>query len=105
MHIQIIQFNLKEMSQEDYEKLCDQLAPSAAGLPGLISKVWLANPAANAYGGVYTWQDRQAMENFTKTELFKGVATHPKLANITSMDFSVMEGPTAVTRGLVTATV
>ena len=105
MHIQIINFNLKGMSERDYGQLCDQLAPSAAGLPGLISKVWLANPDTNTYGGVYTWRDREAMENFTKTELFKGVATHPSLVNITSTDFSVMEGPTMVTHGLVEARV
>ena len=98
MHIQIINFNLKDVSEEEYGKLCDQLAPSFADLPGLISKAWLADTATNTYGGVYIWQDRQAMESFTKTELFNAVATHPNLANITSRDFLVMEAPTRVTR-------
>ena len=101
MHIQIINFQLNGISEEEYSNLCDQLASAVAHLPGLISKVWLVNSDTNTYGGVYTWRDRQAMENFTKTDLFKSVATHPSLANITSKDFSVMPGPTRITQGLV----
>ncbi len=48
---------------------------------------------------VYVWRDRQAMEDFTKTELFDSVENHPALTNITSRDFGVLEGPTKVTRG------
>ena len=101
MHIQIVNFNLKDMSVEEYQKFCDSVAQTVADLPGLISKTWLANSETNTYGGVYIWRDQQAMEDFTKTELFNAVATHPNLANITSEDFGVLEGPTGVTRGLV----
>ncbi len=100
MYIQIINFQLNGIGEEDYVGLCDQLAPSFAALPGLVSKVWLADPATNTYGGVYTWRDRQAMEDFTKTDLFNAVATHPNLANVTSRGFAVLEAPTRVTRGL-----
>ncbi len=71
MHIQIINFNLKDVSEEDYRNLCDQLAPKFADLPGLVSKAWLADSASNTYGGVYVWQDRESMVDFTKTDLFK----------------------------------
>ncbi len=101
MHIQIVNFNLKDMSVEEYQKFCDSVAQTVADLPGLISKTWLANSETNTYGGVYIWRAQQAMEDFTKTELFNAVATHPNLADITSKDFGVLEGPTRVTRGLV----
>ncbi len=104
MHIQIINFQLKDLSASDYRKVCGDLAPAFASVPGLVAKEWLANPAANTYGGVYHWRDREAMVEFSKTELFQSVATHPNLAGITSTDFEVMEGPTRVTRGLVEAT-
>jgi hypothetical protein len=100
MHVQIINFRLKDVSEADYKKLCDELAPEYAAVPGLVSKVWLADSAAGSYGGVYLWSDRQAMEDFAKTELFNSVATHPNLADIKSTDFAVLEAPTAVTRGL-----
>ena len=101
MHIQVINFNLKGMSHQEFSQLCDELASTFASTPGLYSKVWLADRSTNTYGGVYTWQDHQAMEKFTQSDLFNTVATHPNFENITSKDFGVLEGPTQVTGGLV----
>ena len=101
MHIQIVNFQLKDIEATEYQKLCDGLAPTFAALDGLISKVWLADEETNTYGGVYTWRDRQAMEGYTQSELFQTVATHPNLSNVTSRDFAVLESPTRVTRGLI----
>ena len=103
MHIQVVTFNLSGLGEAEYRAVCDQLAPAFAELPGLISKVWLADPESNTYGGVYTWVDRTAMEAYTTTELFKGVVSNPSLANIQSRDFAVIDGPTRVTRGLAAA--
>lgn len=105
MHIQIVNFQLKDLSEEDYVKSCEQEASAFADLPGLISKVWLANRETNTYGGVYTWQDRQSMENYVNSELFNSMTTDPNLVDITSKDFAVLEGPTRVTRGLAGTTV
>ena len=100
MHIQVINFHLNDLSESGYLALCDEIAPAFAEVPGLISKVWLANRSTNTYGGVYTWADRAAMEEFSKSELFSAVATNQNLADITSVDFDVLEVPTSVTRGL-----
>jgi heme-degrading monooxygenase HmoA len=100
MHIQIINYHLKDVSEADYRALCDEVAPALAEVPGLISKVWLANRTTNTYGGVYTWARREAMEAFAKSDLFKTLATNPHLAGVTSIDFKVLEDLTTVTRGL-----
>lgn len=100
MHIQIINFQLKDLSEADYAKLCNDLAPAYAAVSGLLAKIWLANSSTKTFGGVYLWRDQEAMENFTNTDLFKSVATHPNLSGINSSDFTVMEEPTKVTRGL-----
>ena len=100
MHIQIVTFQLKDLSEEVFLNVCDQLAPSFADIPGLISKIWLADRESGTYGGVYMWRDRQAMEAFATTELFASVANNPNLSGLTSTDFGVLEGPSAVTRGL-----
>jgi hypothetical protein len=101
MHIQIINFGLKGVSEADYAGLCDNLAQSYAAVPGLVRKIWLANSETGTYGGVYVWRDKQAMEDFATTDLFKSVANHPNLENITSTDFGVLPGPTQVTNGLI----
>ncbi len=106
MHIQIVSLDVVGLSQEEWARMADELAPAFANVPGLISKVWLLDPATNACrGGVYTWQDRAAMEDFAESDLFKAALAHPNLANISAVDYGVMEAPTRVTRGLVEARV
>jgi heme-degrading monooxygenase HmoA len=100
MHIQVINFHLNDLSEAEYGALCDELAPAFAEVPGLITKVWLANRSTNSYGGIYTWTSREAMEEFSRSELFNAVATNASFADITSLDFDVLEHPTGVTRGL-----
>ena len=69
MHILVINFNLKGISEEDYLGLIEPIAPAFAGLPGLISKTWLANAETNTYGGVYVWSDRRTMEAYKQTDI------------------------------------
>jgi len=99
MHIQIINFRLTGVSEADYAGLCDNIAPSYAAVPGLVRKIWLANSATGTYGGVYVWRDKQSMEEFAETDLYKSVATHPNLKDFSSADFDVLLGPTEVTNG------
>jgi heme-degrading monooxygenase HmoA len=100
MHIQVINFHLENLDDAAYRVLCDEVAPAFAEVPGLLSKVWLANPSTNTYGGVYAWASREAMEEFSKSELFGAVATNTSFADVSSVDFDVLEDPTSVTRGL-----
>jgi quinol monooxygenase YgiN len=100
MHIQVVNFNLNGVSEADYRALCDQLAPAFAAMPGLISKVWLVDAATNTYGGVYTWENKAAMQAYMQSEIFNNVVNHPALSNITSKDFGILAAPTAVTHGL-----
>jgi quinol monooxygenase YgiN len=104
MYIQVVTFQLKDLSQEAFEADCDETAPAFAAVPGLIAKVWLADPTTNTYGGVYTWESRSACEAYLRSELFAAVASHPNLVAVTSREFAVLAGPTRVTRGLVGAT-
>ena len=98
MIIQVVNFNLKDISDADYRGACDALAPELARVPGLISKVWLADEASNTYGGVYTWIDQQALDAFAGSDLFRAFATNPNFANITSTVYGILEGPSQVTR-------
>lgn len=99
MYIQIINFRLTGVSEEDYAGLCDNVAPSYAAVPGLVRKIWLANSATGTYGGVYVWRDKQSMEEFAETDLYKSIATHPNLKDVSSANFDVLLGPTEVTNG------
>lgn len=99
MHVQIITFNLKDISEQDYRDHVDPIAPAFAGLSGLVSKTWLANPQTNTYGGVYVWASKEAMDHYRDTDIYKGTLANPHFDNVTVSDFSILEGPTRVTRG------
>ena len=99
MHILVVNFNLKGITEEDYLGLVEPIAPAFAGLPGLISKTWLANAETNTYGGVYVWHSREAMEDYKETDIYKGMATNPRFADVSVKHFAVLKNPTSVTRG------
>ena len=100
MHMQIVNFNLEGVTSDEYASMCESVAQTFAEVPGLIAKVWLADPDNNTFGGVYTWHDCQAMETFTRSALFNEVSSNPNLVNMTSKDFGILEGPTRVTNGI-----
>lgn len=98
MHVQIINFHLADMTEEGYREACEGFTEAYAQLPGLLAKVWLADPATNTYGGVYLFRDRAAMDHYVASDLFATVAAFPHFADITARDFAVYEDLTRVTQ-------
>ena len=104
MEILVVNYSLDGMTESEYESLCDEVAPAFAAVPGLVSKVWLADRDNGVYGGVYTFENGAAVDAFLASELGQ-VAAIPGLANVTIRRFEVLAEPTAITRGLATAAV
>jgi len=100
MQILIVNFNLDGLSEEEFANSCDELAPAIAAVPGLASKVWLADRAEGIFGGVYTFETEGAVDDYLGSDLWAGVGATPGLVNISVRRFGVLEGPTRVTRGL-----
>lgn len=104
MHMQIVNFHLDGLSHSEYAQACEEVfGPAFAQVEGLLSKIWLANAETNTYGGVYTWKDKASMLAFQQTDLFRSVLTNPNLSGLSSVDFSVLELPTRMTRGFALA--
>lgn len=101
MEILIINFSLDGMDEAAYRRLCDEVAPAFAEVPGLVSKVWLADSTEGVYGGVYTFNGSAAVDAFMASALFAEVGATPGLAGISVRRFGVLHEPTSVTRGLV----
>lgn len=100
MHAQIITYQLQNISPADYQSsMVAPDAPRLANVPGLLAKTWLANPDTNTYGGVYYWESPEAMANFMASDLVSVVVARPFLTNISSVDFTVPEAPSRLTRG------
>ena len=98
MHVQIVNFHLEGMTEAEFRTMSDELAPTFAAVPGLISKTWLADADTNTYGGVYLWDSKASCRAYQASELFNAVKSHPKFAEVTSREFGVLDGPSKVTR-------
>ena len=103
MHVQIVNFNLKDLTDAEFRSMANEVAPAFASVPGLFGKIWLADAGKNTYGGVYIWQDAAAMQAYLASDLGKGVVGNPNFANLTSRDFEVLSGPTTSSGGPVAA--
>ena len=103
VEILVINFSLEGMTEPEYRKQCDEVAPAFAAVPGLVSKVWLADRANGVYGGVYTFENDAAMDAYLTSDLLAQVAANPGLVDISVRRFEVLSEPTAITHGLAPA--
>lgn len=99
MQILIVTFALDGLDPEAYAAHCAKVAPRFAALPGLIAKLWLADPATNTYGGVYLWEHRAALEAYLASDLVQGMRANPAFANLTMRTFATLPEATAQTTG------
>ena len=98
MVIQVVNFNLEGIGHQDYLGATVDVAPAFKALSGLISKVWLSDEENNIYGGVYTWENRQAMEDYLSSQFYDEVlGSNPSFVNITAKAYDVLDGPTSIT--------
>src|SRR4029079_1460489 len=95
MHVQIVNFNLKDMTDAEFRAMANDVAPAFASVPGLLGKIWLADVDTNTCGGVYIWEDAAAMHAYLASDLGKGVVGNPNFANLTSRYFEMLSAPTS----------
>ncbi|PVZ14816.1 YdhR family protein [Actinomycetospora cinnamomea] len=100
MYVQLITFRLDGMDPAEFASLCDTIAPEYADVPGLISKIFVADPDdPEAFGGVYLWRAREDAEIYTREGLAQVLVNSPQFTDFGSRILRVVPGPTAVTGG------
>ena len=98
MIIQVVNFNLEGITHEQYQGAATELAPAFNEVKGLKSKVWLSDKDNNVYGGVYTWENRESMEDYVISKFYYEVlGSNPSFANVSYKAYEVLEGPTKIT--------
>jgi hypothetical protein len=105
MYVQVVTFHLDGLTREQFTGACNQLAPLIADVPGLVAKTFIGNAETNTYGGVHVWRDRESMDVYRSSELWKTIEGHPAFVGTTSQEFEVLEEPSRVTRGIAAVTV
>lgn len=100
MYTQIITFRTVGMTPEEFAQINDWAATQYAGMPGLVSKIFLADPDDDhAYGGVYLWQTREHAERYLQGELIQTLANDPRVVDVHARVLAVVPGPTSITGG------
>ena len=98
MIIQVVNFNLEGITYEQYQGAATELAPAFNEVKGLKSKVWLSDKDNNVYGGVYTWENRESMEDYVKSQFYDEVlGSNPNFANVSYKAYEVLNSPTQIT--------
>lgn len=97
MHVLVVNFNWAGLSHADRISAAEEVAPAFAGIPGMISKLWLSDPQGTRVGGVYTFEDAAACAAYCESELFASVRTNPDFSDFYVADFEVMEIPSRTT--------
>lgn len=100
MYVQVITFRLAGMEPAQFAALNDHAATQYGGTPGLISKIFLADPDDDhVYGGVYLWHTRADAEAYLQGRLIGMLLNSPEFADVQSSIYEVLPGPTAITGG------
>jgi len=98
MVIQVVNFNLEGLTHDQYADAAKKVASAFTEVKGLKSKVWLSDKDNNVYGGVYTWENRQSMEDYLNSQFYDEVlGSHPNFVNVSYKAYEVLDEPTQIT--------
>ena len=93
------------VSPAQYEQIASAVCESFAQVPGLKWKVWFINEQQREAGGIYLFEDQDALDAFAASDLARTVSTHPALRSVTMRASDVMAHPSVVTRAPIGAAV
>lgn len=93
-------FSLDGISEDEYLRYAEEIAPRFAEIDGLISKVWLTDPATGRFGALYLYESRDAVAAFLSSDFGQEQARTPFCRDIVVQELQVLPGPSKVTRAL-----
>lgn len=95
MYVQIIEFDVHGLTRAEYEEFCVLAVPAIAEVPGVLGKLFLADPDSSRCAGIYTFTDREAAEAYVRSDLFhRAITTNPAIANVRTRGSGLLERPT-----------
>jgi hypothetical protein len=97
VYVRIVTFTTSGISADEYRALAEGVAAGFIDWPGLLGKLWLADPERNRYGGVYVFASRADADRSRSTALFAAPAANPALTDVVVEEFDTLPGATAVT--------
>ena len=90
----VVNYQLENMTLEEHAELGTAVAPSFTpeNVPGLLGKSFIGNLESEIFGGVYYFSDKNDVDVYLESELWKGVVAHPNLVNFKTDVFRTFDG-------------
>lgn len=85
---------------DEYRKLAERTAPALAGVPGLVSKLWIVDEDRRRAGGAYLFSDRSAATAYLEGPIIAELGKNPAFRHVTARLFDVLSAPSEITRGV-----
>ncbi|MDG2194582.1 MAG: YdhR family protein [Polaribacter sp.] len=87
----LVNYELKNMSLEEHAALGNAVAPdfSPENIKGLIGKTFIGNIDSGVFGGIYYFENKEFLDSYLNSELFKGVMAHSNLVNFTNISYNI----------------
>lgn len=100
MYLQTITFRLNGITPDEFAAINEHVATQYGDVPGLISKIFLADPDDDhVYGGVYLWTTRDDAEQYLQNGLAQALVKDPRFTELRTRIMAVLPGPTSITGG------
>ena len=98
---QILQITFRNPNgrSEAAQKAAWERAHQIAAWPGLVWKVWIAQPTAAIYGGIYLFQDTASAEAYLQGPVVASMRSLPGMIDFSAQLFEVNEPLSAITHG------
>ena len=90
----VVNYQLENMTLEEHAELGTAVAPSftSENVPGLLGKSFIGNLESEIFGGIYYFSDKNDVDVYLESELWKGVVAHPNLVNFKTDIFRTFDG-------------
>ena len=90
----VVNYQLENMTLEEHAELGKSVAPSFTpeNVPGLLGKSFIGNLESEIFGGIYYFSDKNDVDVYLESELWKGVVAHPNLVNFKTDVFRTFDG-------------
>lgn len=97
--MKLLQINYQlESGISDFLSQSKPVADILANFPGLRWKIWLKNDDENQGGGIYLFENSEALKSFVQGPVVAKLRSHPAIADISLKEFDIPQDLSSITR-------
>ena len=102
MYTRIVTFRLNGPTEDQYRQQAATVAAGIAAWDGLIAKLWIADPEAETYGGIYLFASKDHADRSRQTPEFTGMVDNPAFIDLSIKEYEILDDLTTVTAPVLT---